>query len=142
MTNTVAFTDIYPDGAAAAAGAAPVSIVNSSPYPELPAGAIPWDRDLTVAGAATTLLYDPGVGFKFYLVSAVVSTDTANRVAIVDESDVVNQRPVDGFFAANGGMAENLVPKWYESKLAGNRLRLVTAGGNVKCRASGFSLPA
>ena len=142
----IPWTAIYPDGpgtVAAGGDSFAGGAGNPGPYPDLPAGAIPFDRDLTVAAASTTTIFDPGVGQKFFLVSAFVSTDTAMRVAVIDETDTQNSRPVDGYFAANGGASPNLVPKWYESKLAGNRLRLVTAGaGNVKVRVSGFTLPA
>jgi hypothetical protein len=138
----VQFTDIYPDGAATQAAGGAGTPGNTSPFPDLPEGAMPFDRDITIAAAATTLLYDPGVGQKFYLVSAFLSTDTAMRIALVDEADQINQRPVDGYFGANGGASPNLVPKWYASKLAGNRIRVVTgANGNVKVRVSGFTLP-
>lgn len=140
------WTSIYPDGQASlAAGGQPAAPgeENAGPFPDLPAGAMPFDRDLTIAAASTTTIFDPGVGQKAYLVSAFVSTDTAMRVAIIDENDVQNSRPVDGYFAGNGGASPNLVPKWYESKVAGNRLRVVTAGaGNVKVRVSGFTLPS
>jgi len=143
MTLRVPFVAIYPDDPYAA-GAPPgaAAALEEGPYPDLPVGALPFDRDLTIAAASTTTIFDPGVGYKFYLVSAFLSTDTAMRVAIIDESDVQNQRPVDGYFGANGGATPNLVPKWYESKSSGNRLRVVTAGaGNVKVRVSGLTLP-
>jgi len=142
MTLRIPFTAVYPDDPTAAPleGAGPTA-TELGPYPDLPVGAVPVDRDLTVAAASTTTLFDPGAGQRFYLVSAFLSTDTAMRVALVDETDVQNQRVVDGYFAANGGATPNLVPKWYESKLAGNRLMLVTGAlGNVKVRVSGFTL--
>lgn len=141
----VAFTSIYPDGAAtqaAGGGAQAAGISNGGPFPELPQGALPFDRDITITTASTTTLFDPGSGQKFYLVSAFISTDTAMRIALVDGGDIVNQRPVDGYFGVNGGAAPNLVPKWYASKNAGNQIQVVTAAnGNVKVRVSGFTLP-
>lgn len=142
MTYRVPWTGVYPDDPATAAALQGYSEpIDQGPFPDLPDGALPFDRDITITTATTTLLFDPGPGQRVYLVSAFVSTDTAMRVAIVDEADIVNQRPVDGYFAANGGASPNLVPKWYEAKLAGNRLRVVTAAaGNVKVRVSGFTL--
>jgi hypothetical protein len=146
VSPSLPWTSIYPDGQGTVAGGgdgAAALAENPGPFPDLPAGAIPFDRDLTIAAASTTTIFDPGVGQKFYLVSAFVSTDTAMRVAIVDETDVQNSRPVDGYFGANGGASPNLVPKWYDSKVAGNRLRVVTGAlGNVKVRVSGFTLTA
>jgi hypothetical protein len=93
------------------------------------------------AAAGTVTVWDPGAGSRFVLASAFVSTDTAMRVALVDENDVQHSRPVDGSFGANGGASPNLVPVPYQSKTAGNRLRLVTsAAGNVRVRVSGWTV--
>lgn len=140
---TIPFTSIYPLSAAEAAAAgidagAAVAAGNEL-YPGMPVGASPVHKDLTVAAAGTVTVWDPGPGSTFVLASAFVSTDTAMRVALVDENDVQGSRPVDAYFGANGGASPNLVPVPYLSKTAGNRLRLVTsAAGNVKVRVSGW----
>lgn len=145
MSSGVQFSDIYPVTAAAAAAsgdtqAAPT--VNDD-FPGMPVGATPVHKDVTIAAAGTTTLWDPGAGTVFVLASAFLSTDTAMRVALVDESDIQGNRPVDGYFGANGGASPNLVPVPYQSKLAGNRLRVVTGGaGNVKVRVSGWTKQA
>lgn len=144
----VQWTAIYPDGAgtdaATGGGGATGGDVNGNPdYPGMPVGATPIERDVTITAAATTDLWTPGVGRKFVLASAFVSTDTAMRVALVDEADIQGSRPVDGYFAANGGASPNLVPTPYVSHGTGNRLRVVTAGaGNVKVRVSGWERDA
>jgi hypothetical protein len=138
----VQWTAIYPDGPAteAAAGGGGGAADSGNPdYPGMPVGATPLERDVTITTATTTDLWTPGVGRTFVLASAFISTDTAMRIAIVDEADIQGQRPVDGYFAANGGASPNLVPVPYVSKNSGNRLRVVTAGaGNVKVRVSGW----
>lgn len=140
----IEFSSIYPMSAAAAAAAGDAGALAAAQsndlYPGMPVGASPVHKDITVAAAGTYTLWDPGPGLVFVLVSAFVSTDTAMRVALVDEADIQGNRPVDGYFAANGGASPNLVPAPYPSKLAGNRLRLVTGGaGNVKARVSGWT---
>src|SRR4051812_17090788 len=106
----VPFTAIYPDGPATAAAAGDTSAAaagsgafNPGPYPELPLGALPFDRDIQVAAAGTTLVLDPGAGYKFYIVSALLSTDTAMQIKLIDQNDVQGQRALNAFFAANGG---------------------------------------
>jgi hypothetical protein len=144
MTSGIPFTNIYPDGPATGGGtsvAAGDAQLNAQ-YPGMPAGASPIHKDVTIAAAATTALWTPSAGMKFILTGAFVSTDTAMRIALVDDSDIPGSRPVDGFFAANGGASPNLVPVPYPSKNAGNVLRVVTgAAGNVKVRVSGWEVP-
>lgn len=140
----VEFSSIYPMSAAAAAAtgdtAALAAAQGNDLYPGMPVGASPVHKDITVAAAGTYTVWDPGPGQVFVLTSAFVSTDTAMRVALVDESDIQNNRPVDGYFGANGGATPNLVPTPYPSKLAGNRLRVVAGAlGNVKVRVSGWT---
>lgn len=137
----VPFTDIYPDGphSGAAAGGYEGASGGNPDYPGMPVGAVPTSRDVTIAAASTTALWAPAPGRRFVLASAFVSTDTAMRVALVDDADVQGQRPVDGYFAANGGASPNLVPVPYVAKNAGNVLRVVTsAAGNVKVRVTGW----
>lgn len=141
----IPFTNIYPTGPGVDPVTGEVSAggaVGNELYPGMPVGASPIHKDVTIAAAGTVTLWDPGPGLQIVLASAFISTDTAMRVAIVDESDVQGQRPVDGYFGANGGASPNLVPVPYVSKLAGNRLRVVTgAAGNVKVRVSGWTQP-
>lgn len=139
---TVQFTDVYPDGPAtvAAGGGSGGGSATNDLYPGMPVGATPIERDVTIAAAGTTAVWTPSaVSKKIVLASAFVSTDTAMRVAIVDALDVQGQRPVDGYFGANGGASPNLVPVPYVVKAAGNVLYVVTAGaGNVKVRVQGW----
>lgn len=138
MTN-VAFTDVYPDGLTAALAAAAAGAAENPLFPGMPVGATPIHRDVTITTPTMTTIWTPSTGRRFVLASAFVSTDTAMRIALVDDVDAQGQRPVDGYFAANGGASPNLVPVPYPSKLAGNSLRVVTAtGGNVKVRVSGW----
>ncbi len=145
MSGGIPFTSIYPDGPATGGGTsvgAGDAQVNAQ-YPGMPAGASPIHKDVTITTATTTAVWTPSSGMKFVLASAFVSTDTAMRVALVDDSDIPGNRPVDGYFAGNGGASPNLVPVPYPSKNAGNVLRVVTASaGNVKVRVSGWEVPA
>lgn len=138
----VAFTDVYPEGAGTVAAGGSASLAQFNPdFPGMPVGAAPIHRDVVIVAAATTDLWTPGAGRRFVLASAFVSSDTAMRVALVDEADVQGQRPVDQNLAANGGSSPNLVPVPYVSKGAGNRLRVVTSGaGNVRVRVSGWEI--
>ena len=97
--------------------------------------------DVFIAAASTTAIWTPGAGRRCILASAFVSTDTAMRVAVVDDIDAQGQRPVDGYFGANGGASPNLVPVPYVSKNPGNSIRVVTAAlGNVRVRVSGWEV--
>lgn len=139
------FTSIYPlaPGSVAADGSVVGAASGNLEYPGMPEGASPVHRDLAVAAAGTVTVWDPGAGSRFVLASAFVSTDTAMRVALVDENDVQHSRPVDGYFGANGGASPNLVPVPYASRTIGNRLRVVTAAaGNVRVRVSGWTVAA
>lgn len=142
----VQWTGVYPDGPGtdAATGGAGSSDGGGNPdYPGMPIGATPLERDVTIATATTTDLWTPGVGRKFILASVFLSTDTAMRIAVIDEQDIQGNRPVDGYFAANGGASPNMVPVPYVSKASGNRIRVVTgAVGNVKVRVSGWERDA
>lgn len=140
----VPWTSIYPDGAGtAAAGGADAGFATpdaNQQYPGMPLGASPVHRDVVIAAAGTTAIWTPGAGSRFILASAFISTDTAMRVALVDDADIQGSRPVDGYFGANGGASPNLVPVPYPSKNVGNSLRVVTAAGNVRVRVSGWEV--
>lgn len=139
----IPFTAIYPNGPGSGGLAVPGAPTETNPdYPGMPVGATPVSRDLTVAAAGTVTIWTPGgPSRRFVLASAFLSTDTAMRVALVDDADVQGQRPVDGYFAANGGASPNLVPVPYPSRTAGASLKLVTAApGNVKVRVSGWEV--
>lgn len=141
---SVPFTSIYPDGPAGSAAAGADGGGTSSgndAYPGMPAGATPVHRDVTITTATTTALWTPQTGNRFVLASALVSTDTAQRVALVDETDVIGSRPVDAYFGANGGASPNLVPVPYAARAIGNTLRVVTSSaGNCKVRVSGWEV--
>lgn len=143
----VQWSAIYPEGpgSAAAGGGAtdsPGGADNPS-YPGMPVGAQPIERDIVVATAGTFAVWTPQANKKFVLVSAFLSTDTAQRLALVDGLDVQGQRPVAGYFGANGGATPNLVPAPYPSKSAGQPLYLVTAAvGNTAVRVSGWEQDA
>lgn len=143
---SVPFSAIYPDGpgTAAALGVEGGAAGEANPaYPGMPAGATPIHRDKVITTATTTTIWTPGAGRKFVLASAFVSTDTAMRVALVDDTDTEGQRPVDGSFATSGGASPNLVPVPYVSRNAGNPLRVVTgAVGRVSVRVSGWEVDA
>lgn len=139
------FTSIYPDGpvGSPAAGGGDGGSAGNPLYPGMPAGAIPVERDITIAAASTIAIWSPAPSRRFVLASAFLSTDTAMRIAIVDDLDIQGQRPVDGYFAASGGASPNLVPVPYVAKTAGAPLRVVTAAnGNVKVRVSGWEQDA
>jgi len=84
--------------------------------------------DATIAGAATTTIWTPAAGMRFVIDSFVMSTDTANRVALVDGADVAGKRIAAPYLAAAGGMVYGP----YASQAIDTPLLLVTAaGGNV-----------
>lgn len=143
--SSIPFTDIYPDGPAAAAAAGGVALgpdVNRD-YPGIPAGAVPIHRDFVASAAGTYDLWAPGAGARFVLVAATINVDAAGRVALVDDQDIVGRRIVDVELAANGGATPNMVPVPYPSVLAGNTLRLVTtAVGDTRVHVSGWLQPA
>lgn len=91
--------------------------------------------DATVAGAATTTLWTPGTGRRFNLTDWSISTDVANRVALVDGADTAGHRIAAPYLAANGGQAGGA----YVSGAVGNLLKLVTlSGGNVFVSVNGY----
>ncbi len=141
MSGGMAWTAIYPDGppGSASAEAGAIGAGGNPLYPGMPEGASPVHRDLAVAAAGTYTVWTPSPGTRAVVASAFVSTDTAMRVALCDGSDGAGRRIVDGYFAASGGAAANLVPVPYPADLAGTPIVLVTAGaGNVRVRVSGW----
>lgn len=139
----VPFSAIYPDGpnTQAVSGAVPPAGSGDANalFPGMPAGATPIVRDITIAAAGTTPIWTPAAGRKFILASAMLSTDTPMRIALIDQNDQQGARPVDGFFGANGGATPNLVPVPYPSQNAGNVLQVVTGAlGNVKVSVRGW----
>lgn len=141
----IAFTSIYPDGpgSEAAGGAAQADAAGNPLYPGMPAGATPVERDVSIAAAGTWPVWTPSANKRFVLVSAFLSTDTAMRVALVDDQDVQGQRPVVARFGANGGASPNLLPAPYVGKSAGNVLRAVTSAlGNVEVSVRGWEQDA
>lgn len=91
--------------------------------------------DGTIAGAATTTLWTPAAGKRFVIDSFLISTSVANRVALVDGSDIAGKRIAAPYLAANGGM----IGGPYQSQAVGLALKLVTlAGGNVFVSVDGF----
>jgi len=141
----IPFTSIYPDGpgSAAAGGLPSGGDVLNALYPGMPAGATPVHRDALYTAAGTYALWTPSAGNKFVLTECFLSTDTAMRIALVDDVDVPGSRPVDGYFSANGGADSNLMPVPYPSKSSGNSLRVVVgSAGNVRARVSGWEVPA
>lgn len=144
----VQWTSIYPDGAGSAAagsewGAGGGGADAGNPlYPGMPVGATPVHKDIVIAAAGANAIWTPLAGNRFILASAFISTDAAMRVALVDDLDIQGQRPVDGYFGANGGASPNLVPVPYPAKAVGNSLKVVTsAAGNVRVRVSGWEVP-
>jgi hypothetical protein len=144
--STTPWTSIYPDGpASAAAGGiigAPGAGGNAA-YPGMPVGAVPIHRTLRIAAAGTYPIWAPPPDRRFIVANAFISTDTAMRVALVEEVDVAGAEIVDGYFAASGGASPNLVPVPYPADVAGSVVRVVTgAAGNVRIRVGGWEVPA
>lgn len=151
------FVDIYPDaeipatgpaagglagdlstGLTAAVASALASALNEN-YPGLPPGSTPEPHDITVTVAGTYDLWIPPADRRAVVTSAFISTDTAGRIALVDETDTAGRRIAVHYAAANGGASPNLVPAPYELKAVGGRLRVVVAqNGNTFIRISGY----
>jgi len=138
----VPWTAIYPDGPAGAAiagGASAEALNENADYPGMPSGATPIHKDIQLTVAGTSDIWIPNSDRRFVLISAFISSDAAGRVALVDDADTQNQRPVDQRLGVNGGSSPNLIPVPYVSKNVGNRLRVVsTVTGNVAVRVSGW----
>jgi hypothetical protein len=91
--------------------------------------------DATIAGAGTTSLWTPATGKRFVISSFMLSTDTLNRVALVDGADTAGHRIAAPYLAAEGGM----VGGPYASQALNNILKVVTlAGGNVFASVDGY----
>lgn len=154
------FVDIYPDAPIPATGPQPSGLAGdissgltgalaaaladalNADYPGLPPGATPEKRDITVTLAGTYDLWVPPADARIVVTSAFISTDTAGRIAIVDETDTANRRVAVHYAAANGGASPNLVPAPYELLSAGGRVRVVVAqNGNTFIRVSGYLKP-
>lgn len=145
---TLPWTNIYPDGpgTAAAGGTTDNAPTTNPQYPGMPVGAAPVHKDQTyLAATVGTVLWQPSAGNRFVLASCMISTDTAMRVAVVDGADIPGSRPVDGNFAANGGVSKNQVPVPYPSRSVGNPLIVVVAAapgaGGVKVSVDGWEVP-
>jgi len=142
--SVVQWTSVYPDGPGSAAAGSDYGTpggggADNAMYPGMPVGATPIERDLVIAAAGTYAIWTPAPGSRFVLTSAFISTDTAMKISVVDDLDIQGQRPVAGYFGANGGASPNLIPVPYPAKAVGNVLRVVTAGaGNVVVRVSGW----
>lgn len=140
----VPWSAVYPNGAgSAAAGGAPADVQATNPdYPGMPVGAQPIHRDLEVAAALTTLIWQPGPNRKAVVSECVISTDTGGRVAVVDGADVQGSRIATLRAGANGGAAPNMIPTPYVSKAAGNGIYLVSPVGNTAVSIRGWETDA
>lgn len=126
--SAIPFNAIYPDGPGSAAQGGPSGAAaggGNPQYPGMPVGANPIHKDATFVAAGTFALWSPSAGMRFVLVSAMISTDTAMRIALVDGADIPGSRPVAGAFAANGGVSKNQVPVPYPAKTVGSPLLAV-----------------
>lgn len=158
MSGTIPWTAIYPDGPSSGRdGTVQVSVPGGGPlggggvsvlvdlprnaaYPGLPEGVQPRHVDLSVNGAGTWTLWTPSSGRRIILTHVMISSDTAQRVAVVEDADVPGRRAVDGFVGASGGLAADLTPAPYVAS-PGMPLRLVVGtGGNVSVQASGYEV--
>lgn len=143
--STTPWASIYPDGpnSAAAGGGIAAAPAGNAAYPGMPEGAVPVHRTLHIAAAGIVALWAAPANRRWVLASAFISTDTAMRVALVEEVDAAGNEVIDGYFAANGGASPNMVPVPYPAKTVGSVLRIVTAAaGNVRVRVSGWEVPA
>lgn len=117
-----------------------VDLPGSAQYPGLPEGAQPKHVDLSVSGAGTYDLWVPSSGRRVILTHAMISSDTAQRVAIVEDADIPGRRAVDGYVGASGGLAADLTPAPYVCSV-GQPLRLVVGtGGKVTVTATGYEV--
>jgi hypothetical protein len=154
------FVDIYPDsqtpitGPAAPGLAGDISggiagaVANAlqgalnEDYPGLPPGATPEKHDITVTIAGTYDLWIPPADRKAVITSAFLSTDTAGRIAIVDDTDSAGRRIAVHYAGVNGGASPNLVPAPAELNSPGGHVRVVVAqNGNTFIRVSGYLKP-
>jgi len=135
----IPFTAIYPVGPGS--GGAPGAPSGNPDYPGMPAGAVPFSNDITIAAAGTYPVWTPSSGRRFVLTNAFISTDAAMRVALVDGADIAGSRIIDGAFGVNGGASPNLVPVPFPARSVGNVLQVVTDGaGNVRVQVRGWEV--
>lgn len=145
---SVQFTDIYPDGPAAAAAAGVSGDALGGPlgnadYPGLPPGAVPKHRDKLITTATTTDIWIPAAGRIFVVTRIFLTSDVAQVVTLYDQDNVEGQRLLRIPLTANGGTDPNGYPVSYESKLAGNTLRaLNTVAGNLFIAVDGYERDA
>ena len=132
-----AYPGAAPAGNAAYPGAAPAG---NAAYPGMPAGATPVHRTLrNNAAAGTFTIWAPPADRRFVVASAMISTDSAMRIALVESSDDPGNEIVDGNFAAFGGAAPNLVPVPIPAKVLGAPLlAVIPFAGDVRIRVSGW----
>jgi hypothetical protein len=68
----------------------------------------------------------------------MISSDTAQRVAVVEDADLPGRRAVDGFVGAFGGLAADLTPAPYVAAPNAPLRLVVGLGGNVTATATGY----
>jgi hypothetical protein len=140
----VQFTSLYPDQAGGVdAQGNPVNAPEINvDWPGLPPGAVPDSRDITLTaatGAGGTVLWAPAADERLVIVSAYISSDTAGRVAVVEDQDVQGNRIAVQYVGANGGSSPNLVPAPWPFGTPGTPVRVVSnIAGNVYVRVSGY----
>jgi hypothetical protein len=101
-------------------------VLGAAPFASSSVGLLHFDA--TVNGAANTTIWTPTAGMRFVIDSLVMSTDTQNRVALIDgTSDVAGKRIAAPYLAANGGMVYGP----YASQAPDNPLVLVTLSGGL-----------
>jgi len=145
MSGGLPFVSIYPDDPNAPRGAfggdAGGPNVNEE-WPGLPPGTSPESIDLTLTAATPaggTVLWQPAADERLVVISAYISSDSAGRVAVVDDQDVDDQRVAVQYVGANGGSSPNLNPAPYTTKVPGAPLRVFsTVVGNVFIRVTGY----
>lgn len=104
-------------------------VIPTSPVPGV-------HKDVTITTATTTTLWTPATGRRFVIEHLEISTDTAMRIAVVDNADSAGQRLAVGWFASNGGLVDN-APKY--SGAVDRVLKVVTGGaGNVFVAVDGY----
>jgi hypothetical protein len=105
-----------------------------------PDGAKPFHRDLQLVAAAAgvTDLVTPQASQRVLVASAVVSSTTAQRVAIVDGEDLDDRRVVDADLPVNGSLPVHLIPA-YHGKQPGVPLRVINAAaGTIRVQIRGW----
>lgn len=74
-------------------------------------------------------------GYRFYLTDYVIAVSAAITVTLFDHTDDLTHRVGKYYFAANGGVVENL-RKVFRASASNNLLKITTTGGNgsITCR--------